>query len=208
VALRARKSFLTHRLFVAAWIGEKARREAQDLLEKLRSTDADVKWVEPKNLHLTIRFLGAIDASDVSRIQDRIAEDVKLFSPFSFGLGRLGCFSSRGNPRVIWAAVEPGGKELIDVAARVDRGLVGLGVVQPESREFKAHATLGRSRSPRRADALVRLLEELSFRSAPELLKEVSLVESKLTPRGSEYGTRMRFPFAGVASSNSSTTKE
>jgi 2'-5' RNA ligase len=199
---------VTHRLFVAAWVAETMRREAEGLLEKLRSSDADVKWVEPKNLHLTIRFLGSIDASDVARINDRITQDVESCSPFSFGLGRLGCFSSRGNPRVIWAAVEPGGKELVDVAARVDRGLVNLGVVEPEAREFKAHATLGRSRSPRRADRLVRLLEELSFRSAPELLKEVSLVESKLTPRGPEYVTRTRFPFAGIASSNSSTTKE
>lgn len=199
---------MTHRLFVAAWISEEMRREAELLLAKLRETDADVKWVEPKNLHLTIRFLGAIDASDVPRIEDRLARDVESVSPFSFGLGRLGCFKSRGNPQVIWAAVHPGEGQMVEVASRVEGGLVSLGVVEPEARPYRAHATLGRSRSPRGARVLADLLEELSFRSAPELLKEVSLVESKLTPRGPEYVTRMRFPFAGIVSPNSSTTKE
>jgi len=199
---------VTHRLFVAAWISEEMRREAERLLATLRETNADVKWVEPQNLHLTIRFLGAIDASDVPRIEDRLARDVESIAPFSFGLGRLGSFGSRGNPQVIWAAVHPGEGQMVEVASRVERGLVSLGVVEPEARAYRAHATLGRSRSPRGARPLADLLEELSFRSAPELLKEVSLVESKLTPRGPEYVTRMRFPFAGIASPNSSTTKE
>jgi 2'-5' RNA ligase len=199
---------VTHRLFVAAWISDAMRGEAERLLATLRDTNADVKWVDPKNLHLTIRFLGSIDASDVPRIEDRVARDVESISPFSFGLGRLGCFKSRGNPQVIWAAVHPGESEMVEVASRVEKGLVSLGVVEPETRAYQAHATLGRSRSPRGARTLTGLLEELSFRSAPELLKEVSLVESKLTPRGPEYVTRMRFPFANIASRNSSTTKE
>ncbi|HET9887580.1 MAG TPA: RNA 2',3'-cyclic phosphodiesterase [bacterium] len=199
---------MTHRLFVAAWIGEPMRREAEQLLVTLRETNADVKWVEPKNLHLTIRFLGSIDASDVPRIEERVARDVESMAPFSFGLGKLGSFGSRGSPNVIWAAVHPGEKEMVEVASRVEKGLVSLGVVEPVTRAFRAHATLGRSRSPRGAKPLAGLLEELSFRSAPELLKEVSLVESKLTPKGPEYVTRMRFPFAGIASRNSSTTKE
>jgi 2'-5' RNA ligase len=167
------------------------------ILEKLRAADADVKWVEPENLHLTIRFLGQIDAAEIPRIDGTVAREVAVLSPFRFGLRSLGCFSSRGNPRVIWAAVDPGGGELTDLAARVERGLVNSGVVSPETGEFRAHATLGRSRSPRGGKQLAHLLQEYSFRSDPELLKEVSLVESRLTPRGPEYVTRMRFPLAG-----------
>ncbi len=183
---------MTLRLFVAAWVGETARREAEQIVARLRRTDADVKWVDPAQLHATIRFLGSVPEQDLGRgiaCLERAASDQEAFA---WGLGQLGAFPDRGAPRVVWAGADPGAAGLERLAANVDRRLVADGLVSPESRPFRAHVTLGRSRSPRGGERLRSLFEELSFRSPPELLEEVSLVESRLTPRGPQYVVRAR----------------
>jgi 2'-5' RNA ligase len=179
-------------------VGESARREAEEILERLARTDADVKWVRTAQLHATIRFLGDIAADRAERVAAEVQGAAARHGSFAWGLGRLGTFPEQGTPRVIWAGVETGERRLSELAAGVEEGLVRGGLVSPELRPFRAHVTLGRSRSPRGSERLRSLLEELSFRSPPEPLEELSLVESRLTPRGSEYFVRARAPLAGV----------
>ncbi len=131
-------------------------------------------------------------ASDVERVAECLETSVRGNASFAWGLGHLGAFPERGAPRVVWAGVHPGGEPLERLAAGVDLALVAQGLVSPESRPFRAHVTLGRARSPRGTERLRSLFEELAFRSPPELLEEVSLVESRLTPRGPQYVERSR----------------
>jgi 2'-5' RNA ligase len=189
------------RLFVAAWVGEAARVEAEEILERLRTVGADVKWVAPEQLHATIRFLGAVPEQGLERAVAAVKRAASGHAPFAWGLRRLGSFPERGAPRVVWAGADPGEAGLERLAADVDRALVADRLVSPESRPFRAHVTLGRTRSPRGAERLGSLFEELSFRSPPELLEEVSLVESRLTPRGPEYVVRARIPLSGESRS-------
>ena len=74
----------------------------------LSNSGADLKMVKPKNIHLTVRFLGDIQQSMV----DAIYEEMKqiTFTSFQIQLEGLGAFPKLSYPRVVWAGIKRGAK--------------------------------------------------------------------------------------------------
>ncbi len=144
-----------------------------------------VAWVAPQNLHLTLRFLGEIDASAAEAVKDRLVPPFAT-PAFEVGLSGLGTFPSMGPPRVIWLGVSAGAVALSDVAREVDARLEGLGLPN-EERGFHAHLTLGRVKSPvgrRERDAIAAVGAADAGRC---LVDHVTLFESRLSPSGASY---------------------
>jgi 2'-5' RNA ligase len=182
------------RLFVAAWLPPGAGREARDVAIRLQESDADVRWVRPANLHVTLRFLGDVESSRVDGLVGCLAAAFESSDAFELRLAGLGRFPRRGAPRVVWAGVEQGVGELAALASLAERTLLAEGFLDRiETRPFRAHVTLGRPRSSRGVGRLLDLLEEVPFRGEPHSLQEVTLAESRLSPRGAEYSAVARF---------------
>ena len=76
----------------------------------LIQTNADLKLVEPANIHITLRFLGGISAEMVDKVY-AVMKNVK-FSPFNVGLHGLGVFPTLNYPRVVWAGITDGAEQL------------------------------------------------------------------------------------------------
>lgn len=178
---------MTRRLFVAAWLSEGARREAAGLLERLRERESQVRWVPPENLHVTLAFLGDVEEARLPDLVERIARALDGTEPFSYRLGGLGAFPSRGDVRVAWVGLEEGTKELAALASRLTRTLVAGRYLAPSDRPFAAHVTLGRPKEARGFGRLRELLESLTVAGSEQRLEEVTLAESRLTPRGAKY---------------------
>ena len=51
----------TQRTFIAIELDAKLQAELQKIQEKLKEVGADVRWVKPENIHVTMKFLGEID---------------------------------------------------------------------------------------------------------------------------------------------------
>jgi 2'-5' RNA ligase len=156
--------------------------EAQAMLANI---GADLKLVKPENIHMTVRFLGDTHPHMV----DVIHEEMKQisFTPFIVELGGLGTFPKPNYPRVVWAGIRKGAKELTDVFEQLEPRLRGLGF-KPDTKGFSPHLTIARVRTGRnKADLaeLVRELEDYEFGSIKaECLR---LKKSDLTPRGPIY---------------------
>ena len=197
------------RLFVAAWLPPEARREARDVARRLESTGADVRWVPSENLHVTLRFLGDVEAARVDALVACLADALRGSAAFALRLAGLGRFPPRGAPRVVWAGLDTGARELAAAASRIEKALLGGGFLDRiDPRPFRAHVTLGRPRSSRGVGRLLDLLEEVSFRGGTHPLQEVTLAESRLSPRGAEYSAVARFPLDGAAASDSNNEGE
>ena len=72
----------------------------------LIQTNADLKLVEPKNIHVTVRFLGPINPDMVEKIYEAM-KNIK-FAPFNIQLQGLGVFPTVNYPRVVWAGITLG----------------------------------------------------------------------------------------------------
>jgi 2'-5' RNA ligase len=188
---------VTKRLFVAVWLPEEAAREVAGLLETLRVREERVRWVPPGNLHATLAFLGDVDESRAPGLARTLAAAVEGASAFPARLGGLGAFPSRGDVRVVWLGFEEGTKEIAALASRVERSLVAGEFLGPDPRPFHAHVTLGRPKEARGFGRLRELLGSVPFRGDEHRIEEVTLAESRLTPRGAQYEAIARFRLTG-----------
>src|ERR1700730_712599 len=96
------------RTFIAVDIGKTIRDRAVALQEKLAQASSAVKWVEPKNLHVTLLFLGEVDDREVPAVCRVAAEQTGKHSSFRMSIEGVGCFPNPRRPRVLWIGVGEG----------------------------------------------------------------------------------------------------
>lgn len=145
-----------------------------------------VKWVEPHNLHLTLKFLGEVDGSTAERAAEALRA-VEASPSFVLQLVGLGAFPRARGARVLWVGVGEGAQELTRLAARVDQVLRELGF-PPEDRPFSPHLTLGRLRTPAYHPELEAALQHNSrVEIGSQRVQSVELMESTLRRAGPVY---------------------
>jgi len=174
------------RCFVAVECGSaEVLRGLRDAQARLSATGADMKCVEPENIHMTLKFLGEVPEAR-AREAARIVESVS-FRPFSIKVEEVGVFPSISRPNVVWAGITGGVADLAAVFDEIESGLAGLGF-EKERRRFSPHLTICRVRSGRNRDKLaeeVAAMADTVFGSVD--IDRVKLKRSVLTPRGPVY---------------------
>lgn len=174
------------RLFFAGEIPEKYQADLGRIQEELKRFKADVKWVEPGNLHLTLCFLGDTSPKRLPDLK-KIGEEIgRLYGSFHISLKGLGRFPHKGHPRVVWVGVEEGRSQISMVAQAIESRLAKLGF-KAEEREFQAHITLGRLRNPNGSQELLSKLDAAEPVFEPWHFNEFILKESQPTKSGSVY---------------------
>ena len=189
------------RTFIAVELPEQVRAEVAAAAKPVLA-DADVRPVAEENLHITIRFLGEVDAERLSAVRQALAEAA---SAVPAGEARVVAFEKQRwnlSPQVWCAHVDEAPANLLTALEReITPRIEPLGF-PPETRRFLPHITVGRSRrrggrKPWHEDkdhcgAVAFLKREPVGRAFP--VRELTLFQSELTPRGSRYTALARFP--------------
>jgi 2'-5' RNA ligase len=175
------------RTFIAVELPQTVRAGLVTLQGELAKAQADVKWVEPENLHLTLKFLGEITDEQRQAIESLLKRVADHEEPFTLGLGGVGAFPSVTAPRVIWVGLGEGEEPVARVAQMIEEGGRAIGL-RREERPFATHLTLGRVRSSRRRTALAQLLRETTWEPpSPWRVTSITLYQSVLGPGGPRY---------------------
>lgn len=185
----------TIRTFIAVDVSPKSADRASDLINRLQAAAAGVKWVEPKNLHLTLKFLGDVPEAETPEVCRSVARAVAEFAAFEISLRGAGAFPSRQRPRTLWIGVGEGLERLRALHAAVDSVLAKLRFPK-ERRPFHPHLTIGRVR---RGGPELRGLPELlekndRFDVGKSIVTEVITYASFLDKRGPTYEALGRSP--------------
>ena len=178
----------TLRLFWAVSLPDQVKEQLGVLMDLLQKGQADAKWVEKYNLHLTVKFLGELPANQRPLITNAVKEALAGTGSFNLMVKGLGFFPSAQRPRILWAGLTGELARLRELHRLVEDSLTPLGW-PPENRRFSPHLTLARLRSLRGMEALTRLVLELTESAAamPVQVEELKLMESKLTRQGPVY---------------------
>lgn len=175
------------RLFIAVEITGETRKKLTAFQDKLKKAGADVGWVAPENIHITLKFIGSLDEGKIDAVTDIIKESVTHIQPFNLDYSGVGVFPAPRNPRVIFAQAIDTGGVLARIHERLDNQLMSLGV-EHEDRKFDAHLTVGRVKSRRNVAGLMESLNAYQgFRFGLERITQVVLMKSDLTPEGPVY---------------------
>lgn len=175
------------RTFIAIELNKEAHAELASLQAVLKKSDADVKWVDPQIIHLTLKFLGDIDDKKIKDVQKLLSDVAKNSKPFVLSLKELGAFPKLDYPRVIWVGVDEGKDEASRLAKELEDKLEKIGIPK-EDREFHPHITLGRVKSPKNKDRLKSIIETTKFEPSSKIDVDcLTLFKSQLTPQGPIY---------------------
>jgi len=175
------------RLFIAVDVSEEVRAAVAGQAATLREANCDVAWVKPENYHLTLKFLGEAPDGQLNDIRASLDLASAAHAAFELELRGMGCFPTRGAPRVVWVGTLAGRDALAAIAGDVEGTMKELGFAR-ERREFSAHLTIGRVRSSRGAERLHRLLQaEADTGFGRCMVKDLRLYKSTLVPGGSIY---------------------
>lgn len=175
------------RLFIAVDVTEEVRTAVAGQAARLREANCDVGWVKPENFHLTLKFLGETPDGRLDDIKASLDLIAASRAAFELELCSMGCFPERGAPRVVWVGAGAGRDALAVVVRDVEGGMENLGFPR-EQRDFAAHLTIGRVRSPRGVERLRhRVEEEADTGFGRCVVDEIRLYKSTLASSGSVY---------------------
>lgn len=182
------------RLFLALELPPQVRESLEKIQRTLKRTGADVRWVRIGSIHLTLKFLGGVDAERVGEIASAAGSAASASGPLELRPFSAGFFPGARNPRVVWAGLSGDLEELGSLARGLEQALVPLGF-PAEKRSFNPHLTLGRVKSNRDKRDLIDSVLDLADWSGPSFqARELILYKSDLNPSGAVYTALERFP--------------
>jgi 2'-5' RNA ligase len=169
------------RIFIAIDLPPTVRERIKECQRVLSATEAKLTMVNADSAHITLKFIGEVDLSEVEPFISALC--TIRFPPFEFEVSRIGVNNPR-SPRVIWSNVEDGGA-CADLHRQIEEVLTPFGIPR-ENRPFTPHVTIARVKRPH--PSLFPVLQQL----AGEYLgkgeaRSIRLKKSTLLPAGPRY---------------------
>ncbi len=206
------------RSFLALELPESIRAELARLGEALRRSspefDRAVTWVKPESLHLTLVFLGSVDAQVLDRLREQLAPSLKVHAPFTLSLSGTGSFPQGKPPRVLWVGLAESAsrsskesasplqsmrREVMSVCASLELANEE-GLYTPHLTIGRVRDNLGRATRANLAEAWIALASKVALLSWP--VDAISLMKSETLPSGARYTRLAELPL-GEARSDS-----
>jgi RNA 2',3'-cyclic 3'-phosphodiesterase len=173
------------RLFTAIEIPEAMRLR----LSLLRTPISGAKWVQPEDMHVTLRFAGDIDGRTADEFADLLAG--ASVAPFTLSIVGGGAFGGR-DPRVLWAGVTAG-PEMEALYRANERAARAVGL-EPNPRDFRPHVTLARMRRARQTEVARFLAENGDLRLDPFQVTRFVLLSARPGSGGPPYVVEAAYP--------------
>ena len=179
------------RVFVAVELAPTAQQAIGAFVTCLRRhavfAGTSVKWVPTSNLHITLRFLGEVPASELAHV-GAVVESPFCQSAFQVTVDAYGLFPSRGAPRVVWLGARGGLSQLSTLHDEVEGRLKESGFAVA-ARPFRPHVTIARVKYLGHTDAsqIRAVLETIPLAVPRWHVGRVVLYESRLSSCGSTY---------------------
>ena len=178
------------RVFIAIDIDEAIRkalaRLQSDMLAKVDIKKSDAKWVNPKTMHLTLKFLGENKDQQVIEVCNIARDVVGRHKSFDIEIGNVGYFGGK-TARVLWVGAGQDSENLLQLQGDLEQGLASADW-PPETRKFAGHLTLCRVRNSGAGVKLALLAEEYKdFGLGIVPVDALCVYQSELKPEGPVY---------------------
>jgi 2'-5' RNA ligase len=186
------------RVFVGVEVGDEVKRQAGQVVSELRQrvgSQLEARWVPLDNLHLTVRFIGHVADDRAPALLAALGRPLSV-APFEIESNGCGRFPPRGGPRVLWIGLSRGLASLTELHVEFNRRVAPFGYAA-EDRPFAAHLTLARIRDAGTAQGRLvdDALSRIPMRAVTQRVEYVTVFESRLSSKGSQYAALQRIAF-------------
>ena len=129
------------RVFIGIPVDARSQQQINKLLEPVKNSRHDLRWVPENNRHLTLAFLGDIEVSVVENLVRSFDDVYQGEAGFKYSLSLLTRFpNSRG--RIIALTGEPA--DPLDHLYQITLDFLSGNNVEIDRKKFRPHVTLGR----------------------------------------------------------------
>ena len=161
--------------------------------DDIKKTTAQVKLVEPENIHITLKFLGDTPINQIEEIESIIKKAIGSTKKHTIKIEGTGVFPNENYIKVIWIGIKET-DSIAQIANSINTQCSTIGF-KKDRRGFSAHLTIGRMKSSKGKDQIVDLLKSYKDTLFAEMLvNEIHLKKSTLTPKGPIYETLSTIP--------------
>ncbi len=177
------------RLFIAFPLPVEIKKYLAKIIDDFKSQCLEkraVKWVDAKNIHLTVKFLGDTDSKLIEQIKNELTKIGKQFPVISCSINKVGAFPNLNKPRVYWIGIDLMNDDIFKLAESTDEAMSQLGY-EKESRKFKAHLTLGRIKNSYELSDLNQYISNYNVEPIQLTINKMRLYKSTLTRQGPIY---------------------
>lgn len=170
------------RLFIAVDLPAEVRAEVEGLMGQVHNA----RWANPKQLHITLRFMGDTPDHALPSIRENLCRINQ--GSFQLQLRGVGVFpegssrNRRHTPKVLWLGIEPA-----DDLASLKRSIDAALGAQPEQKPFSPHLTLARFPRPSDGTLATFLADRQCYRSLMWPVTAFHLYQSTLRPEGAVH---------------------
>ncbi len=185
------------RTFIAVELSPGVKGRAAKLIDDLRGADAEVNWVQPQHMHLTLKFLGDvpdIETPDICRVVEKVAA---AHEPFEIMFRGLSAFPNVDHPRTLWIGLADGAEELKSLQAAIDEALKKELGYPKEQRGFYPHLTIGRVKRELPGGLGQLIVQHAGFDADLAVVDEVVTFASFPGPKGPTHDAMSRAELGG-----------
>lgn len=173
------------RAFIGIDLKEDLKEKVYEVEKEFKKIDADINYVEAKNLHFTLKFLGDIDEDGIDKISEKIEEVLKNYEPFGINVKGCGAFPNEEDIKVLWFGTQDN-VILNQLHNDLDKALADIGFEKDGN--FSTHLTFGRMKSGKGREEVRKEIEKYKVREIGSMnIKEIKLIKSTLKPEGPIY---------------------
>ncbi len=185
------------RLFVALNLLKKERMRIHRAAQALRERELPVRWTDPDDYHLSLKFLGQVRPTrrgPIEHVMEKVAAETPTFEVTIRGFG---AFPTIRKPQVLWVGAEAT-PELRCLKQDLEWGLAAVGF-ERETRAFHPHVTLGRASGADGAGAFRGLDEAVALldHTSTFTVRTLDLMRSKATRAGPLYTVERSIKLTG-----------
>jgi 2'-5' RNA ligase len=183
------------RVFCAIDLPETIRAKISDHVKYLREDvpEAHASWVNPANIHLTLKFIGEIPKFRVGELSKAASRAAEMSGHFAIRIEQAGAFPKDGPPRVLWIGIDDFLGKLAELQTRLEEECATAGFAK-EGRAFHPHLTIARLRKPQGARTLAHSHRELGFEPLEFEVDKLLVIQSELGRDGSKYTVVSQHP--------------
>ncbi len=176
------------RTFIGIDTGDAIRASAVALQKELAKLDAEVKWVTPDSMHVTLLFLGEVDDRELHAVCKAVKAVAAGEPPFSLRVSGVGAFPTARRPKVLWGGVTDGAEPLQRMYTALEEEMLELGCYRTEERGYTPHLTLGRVNTAEAGFTLAaELPKRMTWQGGRVAVEEVLVYSSEMDRDGPVY---------------------
>ncbi|MBI4726532.1 RNA 2',3'-cyclic phosphodiesterase [candidate division TA06 bacterium] len=174
------------RCFIALELPQPVQKHLAGIISRLKDPATDIKWVDPQNTHLTLKFLGEITSERLKRARETLVQQDGRHGSIRCRTGQIGVFPGWSRPHVLWLGFNKGALEISTLQNMLENNLAENGY-EKETKKFTPHLTLGRVRSSSNMGKLTERINTAPLEEIEFSFGELALIKSTLTLSGPIY---------------------